>query len=203
MAATLCYRETIAATSRGPSLETMDAMNKSQRDWLTLILMIAGVSWIVISRPPDLPPVTISPRPGFVAPAIALPQANGETLALSALHGQVVIVNFWASWCGPCRAEMPTLEKLYQAERERGLTILAVNSTVQDDKGAVAAMQREFGLSFPIVFDRDGETGQRYGIRMLPTTFIVDRTGVIREVFFGGPLSEASLRSVIEPLLGE
>ncbi len=98
---------------------------------------------------------------------------------------------------------MPTLEKIYQAEGERGLTILAVNSTVQDDEGAVAAMQREFGLSFPIVFDRDGETGQRYGIRMLPTTFIVDRTGVIREVFFGGPLSEASLRSVIEPLLGE
>ncbi|WP_299757004.1 peroxiredoxin [uncultured Chloroflexus sp.] len=178
-------------------------MNKTQRDWLTLILMIAGVGWIVISRPPDLPSVTVSPRTGFIAPAIALPLANGETLALSALRGQVVIVNFWASWCGPCRAEMPTLEKIYQAEGERGLTILAVNSTVQDDEGAVVVMQREFGLSFPIVFDRNGETGQRYGIRMLPTTFIVDRTGVIREVFFGGPLSEASLRSVIEPLLGE
>ncbi len=176
---------------------------KIRRNWLIITLIIAGTGWIVLSRPPDTQPVVISPRPGFVAPAIALPAASGETLALADLRGQVVIVNFWASWCGPCRAEMPTFERLYQSERNRGLTILAVNNTIQDDETAVAAIQREFGLSFPIVFDHDGEISRLYGVRMLPTTFIVDRRGVIRQVFFGGPLSEASLRSAVEPLLGE
>ncbi|MEF3275523.1 MAG: TlpA family protein disulfide reductase [Chloroflexus sp.] len=175
----------------------------SQRDWLTIILIVVGMSWIVISRPPDSQPSLISPRPGFLAPAITLPLTTGEMLSLTELRGRVVVVNFWASWCGPCRAEMPTFERLYQDEYERGLTILAVNSTTQDNETAVVTMQREFNLSFPIVLDRDGATASRYGVRMLPTTCIVDRNGVIRKVFFGGPLSEASLRSVIEPLLAE
>ncbi|WP_298820311.1 peroxiredoxin family protein [Chloroflexus sp.] len=171
------------------------------RDWLTIALIIAGIGWIVISRPPDTQPALVSPRPGFIAPDLTLPLTNGETLSLADMRGRVVVVNFWASWCGPCRAEMPAFERIYREERERGLTILAVNSTSQDDITAVNAMQREFGLSFPIALDRTGETANRYGIRMLPTTFIVDRNGIIRQVFFGGPLSEASLRSVIEPLL--
>jgi cytochrome c biogenesis protein CcmG/thiol:disulfide interchange protein DsbE len=96
---------------------------------------------------------------------------------------------------------MPTLERLYQIEQTRGLTVLAVNSTLQDDQANVARMRRDLGLSFPILLDYEGTVGHRYGVRMLPTTFIIDRQGVIRQVLFGGPLSEASLRNAVEPLL--
>ncbi len=174
-----------------------------RREWLIATLIISGVVWIVISRPPDNHAMSVSPRAGFIAPAIVLPQLDGELVSLDVFKGQVVIVNFWASWCGPCRAELPTLERLYQIEQTRGLTVLAVNSTFQDDQTNVAQMQRDLGLSFPIVLDYEGTVGHRYGVRMLPTTFIIDRQGVIRQVLFGGPLSEASLRNAVEPLLGE
>ena len=174
-----------------------------RREWLMITLIITGVGWIVISRPPDNHTMSVSPRAGFIAPAIVLPQLDGELVSLDAFKGQVVIVNFWASWCGPCRAEMPTLERLYQIEQTRGLTVLAVNSTFQDDQTNVAQMRRDLGLSFPILLDYEGTVGHRYGVRMLPTTFIIDRQGVIRQVLFGGPLSEASLRNAVEPLLRE
>ncbi|MDN5273081.1 TlpA disulfide reductase family protein [Chloroflexus sp. MS-CIW-1] len=174
-----------------------------RREWLIATLIMSGVSWILISRPPDNHTMSVSPRAGFIAPAIVLPQLDGELVSLDAFKGQVVIVNFWASWCGPCRAEMPTLERLYQIEQTRGLTVLAVNSTFQDDQTNVAQMRRDLGLSFPILLDYEGTVGHRYGVRMLPTTFIIDRQGVIRQVLFGGPLSEASLRNAVEPLLRE
>jgi thiol-disulfide isomerase/thioredoxin len=174
-----------------------------RREWLIATLIMSGMSWILISRPPDNHTMSVSPRAGFIAPAIVLPQLDGELVSLDAFKGQVVIVNFWASWCGPCRAEMPTLERLYQIEQTRGLTVLAVNSTFQDDQTNVAQMRRDLGLSFPILLDYEGTVGHRYGVRMLPTTFIIDRQGVIRQVLFGGPLSEASLRNAVEPLLRE
>jgi thiol-disulfide isomerase/thioredoxin len=174
-----------------------------RREWLIATLIMSGVSWILISRPPDNHTMSVSPRAGFIAPAIVLPQLDGELVSLDAFKGQVVIVNFWASWCGPCRAEMPTLERLYQIEQTRGLTVLAVNSTFQDDQTNVAQMRRDLGLSFPILLDYEGTVGHRYGVRMLPTTFIIDRQGVIRQVLFGGPLSEASLRNAVESLLRE
>jgi thiol-disulfide isomerase/thioredoxin len=174
-----------------------------RREWLIATLIMSGVSWILISRPPDNHTMSVSPRAGFIAPAIVLPQLDGELVSLDAFKGQVVIVNFWASWCGPCRAEMPTLERLYQIEQTRGLTVLAVNSTFQDDQTNVAQMRRDLGLSFPILLDYEGTVGHRYGVRMLPTTFIIDRQGVIRQVLFGVPLSEASLRNAVEPLLRE
>jgi len=174
-----------------------------RREWLIATLIMSGVSWILISRPPDNHTMSVSPRAGFIAPAIVLPQLDGELVSLDAFKGQVVIVNFWASWCGPCRAEMPTLERLYQIEQTRGLTVLAVNSTFQDDQTNVAQMRRDLGLSFPTLLDYEGTVGHRYGVRMLPTTFIIDRQGVIRQVLFGGPLSEASLRNAVEPLLRE
>ncbi len=171
--------------------------------WGMIAVLVAGVAWIIITRPPSDLPVAVYARAGFAAPDLALPAWSQTEVRLTELRGQVVIVNFWASWCGPCRAELPTLERMYQADQARGLTILAVNSTAQDDETAVLALWRDLDLSMPLLFDREGDTTSRYGVRMLPTTFIIDRHGVIRQVFFGGPLSEATLRSVVNPLLDE
>jgi thiol-disulfide isomerase/thioredoxin len=121
---------------------------------------------------------------------------------LSGLRGQSVIVNLWASWCPPCRAEMPALERVYKANRDRGLEILAVNTTFQDSEAAAAEFVQEFGLTFPIALDRTGEVSRSYLLRALPTTFFIDRDGVIRKVVLGGPMSETTLQTAVEELLG-
>jgi peroxiredoxin len=147
-----------------------------------------------------LPP---SPRAGFPAPDFALSSLGGETVALAELRGSVVLVNIWASWCGPCRAEMPAIQRLYEADADRGLQILAVNSTVQDSAADARAFADELGLSFPILLDVDGAVTRAYRVQALPSTFIIGRDGVVRRVLYGGPLSEATLRAELEPLLQE
>jgi thiol-disulfide isomerase/thioredoxin len=128
---------------------------------------------------------------------------GGETTSPAAQRGKVVIINLWASWCGPCRAEMPAIQHLYEAQREQGLTVLAIHSTFQDSEDNARAFAQELGLTFPIVLDRDGAVSRIYRLRALPSTFIVDRKGIIRDIIFGGPLSEATLLSKIDPLLAE
>lgn len=167
---------------------------------------VLGALWIWISAVPAAATTggrAPSPRQGFAAPPVRAETLAGEAVELSQLRGQVVVINFWASWCPPCRAEMPALERAYQADKARGLEILAVNTTYQDQLGAAQAFVGEHGLSFPILLDRTGEIANRYQMRALPTTFFVDREGVIRKVIIGGPMSETTLRSTVENLLAE
>jgi cytochrome c biogenesis protein CcmG, thiol:disulfide interchange protein DsbE len=178
------------------------------RRWWTfsLAILLLGAAWMAYSRVPDSQARSApaaSPREGFPAPDFTLDRLNGGTASLSAQRGQVVVVNLWASWCGPCRAEMPALQKVYAAERGRGLQVLGVNSTSQDTEASARAFVREFHLTFPILLDRDGLVSQRYHLQALPTTFIVDRHGIIRSVIVGGPMTEAFLQSKLESLLQE
>jgi len=115
----------------------------------------------------------------------------------------VVIVNLWASWCPPCRAEMPALQNLHASLQDQGLVVLGVNATDQDSEAAARAFVKAQGLTFPVVLDVDGEASRAYALQALPSTFIVDRRGVIREALIGGPVREATLRSLITPLLAE
>ncbi|MDR2019959.1 MAG: redoxin domain-containing protein [Treponema sp.] len=110
------------------------------------------------------------------APDFSLPLIDGTNLRLADLKGKAVFLNFWASWCGPCRAEMPSMEALYRRYRNRGLEILAVN--VQEDRKTASAFMNQFGLSFPAALDGGGISG-RYGITAFPTTYIIDREGFI------------------------
>jgi thiol-disulfide isomerase/thioredoxin len=107
----------------------------------------------------------------------SLPLVNKKNLALKDLRGKVVFLNFWATWCGPCRAEMPSMEALYQRFRDEGLEILAVNSGENEKK--VAAFVEELNLSFPSALDTRGQVSGLYGIAALPTTYIIDREGNI------------------------
>src|SRR5262245_35151320 len=178
-----------------------------RRWWLiSLAIVLLGASWTWVSRVPNsraetgLPP---SPRAGFPAPDFTLETLDGSTTSLAGQRGKVVIVNLWASWCGPCRAELPAIQRLYDAQRDQGLAILAVHGTFQDSEASARAFAQVLGLTFPIVLDRDGAVSRRYQLRALPSTFIVDRKGIIREVIYGGPLSEATLLSKIDRLLAE
>ena len=182
-------------------------LHDARRWWLfSLAVLLLGTGWTWASRvPPSFADVGQIPSPhiGFPAPDFTLETLDGATTSLAGQRGKVVIVNLWASWCGPCRAELPAIEQLYNAQRDQGLTILAVHGTFQDSEASARAFAQELGLTFPIVLDRDGAVSRRYQLRALPSTFIVDRKGIIRDVIFGGPLSEATLQSKVDALLEE
>ncbi|HEX9617450.1 MAG TPA: TlpA disulfide reductase family protein [Anaerolineales bacterium] len=136
-----------------------------------------------------------------MAPDFTLDLLEGGQVTLSDLRGQVVMVNLWASWCPPCRAEMPAIEKVYRSYKDLGLVVLGVNTTFQDSESGASAFVNQYGLTFPIPLDRDGSVSSRYALRALPTTFFIDREGVIRSVVVGGPMSEALIQSKVEDLL--
>jgi cytochrome c biogenesis protein CcmG, thiol:disulfide interchange protein DsbE len=171
----------------------------------SVVLLLAAASWAWYTRVPSAEGARqiASPRQGFPAPDFALPTPGEQQVRLADLRGQVVIINLWASWCAPCRAEMPAIQRVYDANRHRGLEVLAVNSTSQDREAAAISFARELELTFPILLDRDGAVSRRYLLRALPTTFFVDRSGIIRSVIIGGPMSEAVLVSQVEALLQE
>jgi peroxiredoxin len=120
---------------------------------------------------------------GRAAPDFRLERLGGGEVRLSDLRGQVVILNFWATWCAPCRQEMPEFVRLYSALQGQGLEIVAVD--LQEAEGQVQGFVDEFGMRFPTVFDRTGEVARTYRVNQLPVTLIVDREGVIRATKYG------------------
>ena len=174
------------------------------RRLLYIIISIVGLIWIFFSADRvgtstagEIP----APREGFLAPDFSLNTPGGETYTLSELHGKAVLVNLWATWCPPCRAEMPAMQKLYDEYKDQGFVVLAVNMTYQDNSTAVIPFVEENGLSFPILIDATGIVGEKYELRSLPSSFFIDRNGIIQEVVIGGPMSEALLRTRIKSIL--
>lgn len=179
-------------------------MQPIPRRILFAFILLLGLAWTTSSR---LGPEAAAsgqpaaPQTGFPAPEIILETLDGESISLADLQGQAVIVNFWASWCPPCRAEMPAIQRVYDDYRAGGLVVLAVNTS--DNLADAQAFLSANGLTFPVLFDHDGAVGVRYRVSVLPTTFFIDKRGIIRSVVIGGPLSEASLRARIADLLEE
>lgn len=169
------------------------------------IALILGLGWILLSaNPQDVTSGKIpAPQIGFLAPDFNLKTLGGENVKLSDLRGKVVLVNIWASWCPPCRAEMPAIERLYQTYKDQGFVVLAIDSTVQDTAANAAAFVAENRLSFPILLDEDGTATRLYRVQSLPSSFFIDPDGIIREVVIGGPMAEALLISRVGKLLKE
>jgi cytochrome c biogenesis protein CcmG, thiol:disulfide interchange protein DsbE len=168
----------------------------------SILLLAAGWAWILVTTAdPASSGLSPVPKNGFPSPEFTLPDTQGSTLTLSNFRGKAVIVNFWATWCPPCRAEMPAMQRLYEEFRQQGLEILAVNSTQSDTIAAVNQFITDFGLTFPVLLDEFGNTGVLYQIEALPTTFFINREGVIEEIVYGGPMSEALLRIRVENIL--
>lgn len=141
------------------------------------------------------------PRAGNPMLHFALSTATGETLATSQFVDKVLLINFWATWCVPCRQEMPALQKVYDTHRRHGLALLGVNYGEGTER--VVNYTRELGITFPVVLDRDSTIGELYRVQGLPTTIFVDRHGNIRDMVLGGPMSESYIESKILPLLDE
>lgn len=134
-----------------------------------------------------LTPVPDRISDGALAPGFQSETPAGEPISLEALRGRPVVLNFWATWCGPCRVEMPALQRASERYAGDGLTILAVNAMEPADR--VTGFMEELGLTFPAVLDPDGEILDLYGVRVFPTTIVVDAEGRIRAEHYG-PLTD-------------
>lgn len=120
----------------------------------------------------------------FPAPDFTLRGEQGETYRLSAYRGKVVVLNFWATWCPPCRYEMPSMERAHQKVKGEGIVILAVNVGQGEDE--VFAFTGQYSVTFPLPLDRDGTVVKQYPVIGLPTTFIIDPRGMVTHRAVGG-----------------
>lgn len=184
----------------------MDFSQPIRTRLFSLFLLILGMAWIVVSRVPHgylLSGSISAPQPGFMAPDFSLNDLDGNTFRLSDLRGKVVLVNIWASWCPPCRAEMPAINRVYQQYKSQGFIVLAVDSTIQDTLANAKIFASENKLSFPILLDQQGLVTRLYQVQSLPSSFFINADGTIDEVVIGGPMAEALLVSRVEKLLRE
>lgn len=175
----------------------MDQVNRTRRtrQWILLLIVAAlivagGAIGILQNGEADEPGgsklalnAPVEPVMNAQAPDFTLQTAAGDTVQLSDFLGQPVLINFWATWCGPCRIEMPVIQERFERDKEEGLVVLAVN--FDESLEEVAAYGEELGLTFHLVLDPGGEIQTRYRNRSYPTTFFVDAQGIIRAHHIG------------------
>lgn len=163
---------------------------------LTLALLgTYAERWGMVNR--GGPDGTTDPRIGHVAPSFTATDLNGQDVRLDALRGQVVVLNFWATWCGPCRAEMPEIE-VYGRGRQGSVAIVGVN--VGESADIIAPYIQQVGITFPVLPGADQELANQYRITALPSSIMLDRAGVVRRRVVG-PMTLDTLARYVEPLL--
>ncbi len=171
------------------------AIDRAARRSATLDDLHRRYALRVVAEPPRLE----GARVGDQAPDFTLSDTGGNLVSLSDLKGKGVILNFWATWCGPCRQEMPLLQKAFEDHGDEGLVVVGVD--VGEQAEPVQAFFKELGLTFPALLDADQEISRLYRVYGLPTTFFLDRQGVINYVLVG-PADQALLDRQIPEILG-
>jgi cytochrome c biogenesis protein CcmG, thiol:disulfide interchange protein DsbE len=155
---------------------------------LVALLSVAGVT------------LAAAAKLGKPAPALIAPELDGKLFDLAALRGSVVIVNFWATWCGPCRAEMPLLNRFYLEHRAQGLALIGVSVDEPGDRAEVVRIMRQF--SYPAVLAATARTNGFGPPLAVPMTWIIDTAGVVRaRLVSGNAVTEAALTQAVVPLL--
>ena len=174
------------------------------------ILAIVGAVWLLedylASEDDNLEAATgvvvegggVTPRVGEVGPDFTLEGLDGRPISLSGFRGRPVLINFWASWCPPCRGEMPDLEELQREYADAGLVVLAVN--LREEPAAAQRYAETLGLTFPIALDRSARVAARYNVSALPTSYFVGPDGVIRDLNVGA-LTGRALRGKVAKVL--
>ncbi|UHA72613.1 TlpA family protein disulfide reductase [Paenibacillus sp. 481] len=184
-----------------------------RKSWLILAIsmILIGMAWsknVLFSDSKPLReasgtvtlPTETGPRVGMLAPAFSLTSLTGETFEVGGKRDKPVFINFWASWCNPCRAEAPDLVKLY-AKYQNELDMYAINVTAHDTKEKAGAFVKEYNLINPVLWDEKGDVFKSYNGIAFPTNIIIDRNGVVSEVIVGlRPAKdlEKSIRKVIK-----
>ncbi|MFO3796841.1 MAG: TlpA family protein disulfide reductase [Anaerolineales bacterium] len=167
------------------------------------LILIGVVAMVMVSRPSEAQEREVSAMPArveFAAPSLTLSDLKGQSHSLSDYQGQVVLVNLWATWCPPCKAEMPTLNAYYQAHREKGFALIAINA------GDPAEMVRDFvktyNLSLIVWLDPQNQASRAFQVMSYPSSFVIDRKGTVRLAWVGA-ITRNMLEKYVTPLIGE
>jgi peroxiredoxin len=139
---------------------------------------------------------------GKKAAEFALPDVNGEEVALQSFRGKVVLLNFWATWCGPCREELPELDRVQEKFRKRGFAVVAV--TVDNELENIRSFLKKYSLKLQALWDRRKKVADAYAVEKMPSSYLIDRNGVIRFVHHGyNPEALKRIEVEIDELLGK
>lgn len=143
-------------------------------------------------------PAPAAPLVGHYAPDVTIPDLQGSPVKLSSLRGSIVLLNFWYIACPPCQIEMPTLERMYLAHTAQGFTVVGVNTT--DSAQAITEYDKPLGYTYPMLRDDGGRAQLAYEVRAMPSSFLIDRSGVIRAVY-AGPINSSDFQQQLAKLL--
>lgn len=169
----------------------MNIKNRSARGWLAGALLCLPLIAQAVS--------TQEPAPDFTLKSLA-----GPNLRLEEYKGQVVLINFWATWCGPCRQELPLLDRIHQRYQDAGFAVLGINVEGEDKVAEAEAMIGSAGVTFPVLVDEGQRISELYGLEAMPTSVVVDRDGVVRYIHRGyKPGDEAKYLEVVKQLIRE
>lgn len=193
-------------------MNSMQRMQKKQQQkqrsqrytFIGVILFIMGIMlllWMALQPGNGQPAASSAPElleQGKPAPSFTSPTLSGSEIALDDHVGDVVVVNFWATWCPPCKAEMPGINAFYERHQAEGLVVLAVNA--KESESLVRPFIESNNFTFPILLDPAGSVVNQYQVRSFPTTIIIDRNGIVRHIQVG-MISETELEEIVAPLL--
>lgn len=168
----------------------------SRQSWLNDQLVTSDVQ-LMLPGAANSAPLKVGEAP----PNFSLKDLDGKTWTLAELKGKPVVVNFWATWCAPCKFEMPHFQSAYQKYKDQGLVILAVDIKTDNGEPAVRKFVQDLGISFPTPFDTTGDTEAAYRVKAYPTTYFVGRDGKLKEVRRGAIISEDQLKASLDKIL--
>ncbi len=173
--------------------------NRLRSGWAALgLLFVASLALLLVAQActpsslavsGDQQEATVGVNVGQVAPDFTLVDLEGNQVSLSDFRGKVVFINFWATWCPPCRAEMPEIEAVYQDYKDKGVVVIGVD--IRETEEAVLQYVRQGGYSWTFVLDTSGEVAANYKVVAIPTSFFIDKEGIIRAVSIGAMTKRA------------
>jgi thiol-disulfide isomerase/thioredoxin len=176
------------------------------RTALPILFTLFGVIWIWHSRIPEdqqFNSVIRAPQEGFQSPKINLPVLDGADWKTEDYEGHPLVINFWASWCPPCKAEMPDFQQASYEYSETDLIVIAINATNQDSIDNVRNFLEREDLNLLVLLDTNGNTSRAFQVHSLPTTYFIHRDGTISRTIIGGPIPLALLRTEIGKIIQE
>lgn len=172
---------------------------KGNRKWLQIAILLAIVVIGGYALSQSLFSDSAKPKEGGKAPEFNLHGLDGRTHALSDYKGKTLVINFWASWCVPCKSEMPAIQRQYDKWKVKGLEVMGVN--LGESVVSVQSFVRQLELTFPVFYDPDFTVRDRYGVVTYPTTFFVDAQGNIKKIQIG-EMDEPFIEQTVAGMLG-